>query len=76
MFKAQSELLQLTELYTPLGEVLSPSDTSVRPVGQRVDPERKAHNSRYENALQRGNEPFRQLLQKLNITHRSLGPKG
>ncbi len=69
MFRAQSELLQLTELYAPLGEVLSPSDTSVRSAGQMADPERKAHNSRYENTLQRGNEPFRQLLWRLNIAH-------
>lgn len=59
MFRAQSELLQLTELYAPLGEVLSPSDTGVRSAGQRLDPERKAHNSWFENTLQRGNEPFR-----------------
>lgn len=59
MFKAQSELLQLTELYTPLGAVLSPSDTSVRPVRQRVDPESKAHHSRYENTVPRGKEASR-----------------
>lgn len=49
---AQSESLQLTELYAcPWVRCLAYVTLSARSVGQRVDPERKTHNSRYKNAL-------------------------
>lgn len=44
---------------------------SARCVGQRADPERKAHNSRCKNTLGRANEPFRWLLWMLNIAQGS-----